>query len=278
MQPTRCPFRCAFKSTIAFCTVLALAVSVLPVRHAQASEDEIIVTLPPLAGIVHLLAPEIKVTCLLTQGADPHGMELTPKMVERIRHARLLIRTSADDGSWRGWPKGLHILDLWPQKDHAWLVPEEVAAAIKRIANALVELRFIQTSEVSGRLHEAQNHIERVRHLLSTQLKPLRTDGVILQHPAWARLCHAYSVPVWAVLERNHHSHGLHPWTLEKALKALRQHPRARLWGDKHHNNRALLWIAERHPGASIRMLDPLGDCDLSWEALLERNLAKMVP
>jgi len=241
----------------------------------QQGRADIITTLPPLAGLVSLLDTRIHADCLLAAGADPHHVQLTPRQAEALRHARLLVRASRDDGYWTRLEAASDALDLWPDVSHAWLNPRHVRTALPRLAAALQRLYPSRRDAIAGALKKAEAEAEQWQEQWRKVLRAFKSGGVVMQHAAWQEVMNAAGVPVLAVLESRHHGREHGPHMLEHALAALKQHPQALLLGDMHHNNRALEWLAGR-TGRRIIYLDALGTCDMTWPALMRSNLQRL--
>jgi ABC-type Zn uptake system ZnuABC Zn-binding protein ZnuA len=244
---------------------------ILMLSPLSARAAEIMATLPPLAGLVQLLQPESRPACLLPANADPHHFQLSPRQVETLQGARLLIRASRDDGGWPRLPTRGKTIDLWPRDDHAWLSPAEVRHVLPQLA---AELEAV-TGKQAMQLDEALATVTAMDRAWKQALAPLKSRGVIVQHPAWQHLLSSYGVPVHAVLEKHQHGHEGGPHLLEHALEALKAHPDALLLGDTRHSNRSLEWLA-RQSGKTILYLDALGQCGDSWQALMQQNLERL--
>jgi len=237
---------------------------------------EVVVTLPPLAGIVHLLEPRTDLFCLLPANADPHRFAITPKLIERLHRSELLIRASRDDSGWPGL--GFHpvSIDLWPDRDHAWLQPEWLLARLPGLAEKLRTLNPERAAEITAALPGAINKIKALDKEIFRLLEPLRQAGVILQHASWRHFCAHYGIPVLAIANPRHMEGSLRPRQLEKLLVTLRRHPDARLWGDHGKTNSALQWLATKLKHKQVILLDPLGSCGESWSRFMQRNVARM--
>jgi len=236
------------------------------------SHATIVTSLPPLAGLVSILDAKADVHCLLPTGADAHDFQLTPKQVQRLKQADLLIRASRDDGHWPGLNTAAQQLDLWPEKDHAWLLPTEVRRILPRLAKRLQNLAPDRRQAIEQSLHQALLLCDKLEAEWEQALAPFREHGIIIQHPVWRRLCEHFNVPVWAVLEPRHHG-SVRPRQLEHALKLLQIHPDILLWGDVRHSNRGLAWLSRHADGRHILRLDALGPCGMPWKKLMHLNL-----
>jgi ABC-type Zn uptake system ZnuABC Zn-binding protein ZnuA len=238
---------------------------------------EIAVSLPPLAGLVHLLDPEMEVFCLLPANADPHHFSITPRTLQRLKHADALIRASRDDRVWPGLETDVRQIDLWPDQDHAWLRPDLVLAVLPRLAKELQSLYPERTQVIARSLRHARQTIQSLDDEISRTLQPLNHAGIILQHAAWRGFCEHYNIPVLAVAETGHLEGTLGPRQLQRLLDVAKQHPESRLWGDQNHNNSTLQWLSDKLGNRQIRLLDPLGHCGDSWEQLLRHNISRMM-
>ena len=237
----------------------------------------IVATLPPLAGLVLSLDAEADVRCLLPAGADPHEVHLSPKRVQQLRRADLLVRSSFDDGHWSGVRLPGRTFDAWPKKAHGWLLPAEVKKILPALAARLQQLAPRRKQAIAQALRRGLRQCDELDKALAQALAPFRRDGVMMQHNAWAGVFAAYQVPVRSVLESSHHGANIRPRKLEQALERMREHPALALIGSRRHANRGLQWLnAHRGKTATRRgiiLLDPLGDCGLRWPDLLTMNL-----
>ncbi len=264
---------------IPFLLILPLAWMLLaspPQAAAQAihkGESDIVVTLPPLAGLVRMLKPDAGIACLFDAGGDPHHFRMRPHTVERMARARLMIRASRDDAGWPLPPRHANSLDLGADTSHVWLNPAALAQAWERLAGRLKQLYPAEAAAIDQRLQRAMAETERMR--LAWQARLQGVDGVIMQHPSWLGMMRQMGIPVLAVLESGHHGDEASPRDLENALDLLRKHPHAWLLGDLAHSSRALDWLA-RHSQATRVTLDALGECDTNWLTLMQDNLARL--
>jgi len=255
--------------------LLALWGGMLP-GQAAASAD-IAVTLPPLAGLIVMLDPKAKVMCLLANGSDPHHFQLTPRKIEALQRTGLLVRSSFDDGGWPLPPKHAHSLDVWPERDHAWLDPDLVRQALPRIAQALSDLHPDRSADIQISLALAIQQVSAIQQSWNNAVAVLRPAGVVMQHPAWRRFMLAMHVPVLDVLESGHHGHEYGPHKLEHALQALHDHPGAWLIADQGHSHSALDWLQQHANRAPQKVeLNALGSCGQSWPDLMHENIQRL--
>jgi ABC-type Zn uptake system ZnuABC Zn-binding protein ZnuA len=267
----------AIVATLGVLCVMQITDATAQERPAQ---PVIEVTLPALAGIVHWIAPDATVQCLLPAGADPHHFHPGPRQIERVQQAGLLLRSSRDDIAWfKHAPLAdRSVLDLWPvahdANDHAWLLPDDVYAQIPHIIAKLNTL-----SPQHGGANNAAKlaaDVAAVNQAWQAVMTVLRQRGVIMQHPSWKPLFEHYQVPILAVLESNNigHSHGYHAQDLDQALQQLKQHPQALLIADRRHDDAGLKWLQRHHPASHLVYLEPVGSCNQTWPELMQQNIA----
>jgi len=261
------------KFIITFCLSILMIPS-LSIANATQTSDKIIVTLPPLSGIIMMLLPEVQTQCLLSAGADPHHFQPSPKQVDLLNQHHLLIRASYDDQGWPIHVQNSQVIDVWPNKNHAWLQFEQVRSVLPVLAKALSSKFPQYRKDIEVRLIHAIETTHVLEKEWDMQLEQLKSKGVFVQHPAWHDLLESKQVPIWAVLESHQHGHEHGPRHLEKALSTLKQHPDAALLGSKRHSNRSLEWL-NNHQGNSkhIITLDALGNCNQPWDKLMRHNL-----
>jgi zinc transport system substrate-binding protein len=236
---------------------------------------EIIATLPPLAAVVQMLNDE-PISCLLPPGGDPHHFQLSPRQVERLNGAGLLIRSSKDDHGWMQVPVNIPAIDIWPEQDHAWLNPDNLLAALPRIAGQLILLFPDRKTVIEENLKRSMDDVGKIKSELHKALATLQSGGVMIQHPSWRRVFDGHDIPVLSVLESPHHGHEHGPRHLEKALKTLEKHPDAVLIGDVRHSNRSLEWLASHSNNKKIIFLDALGSCGDRWATLMQQNISRI--
>lgn len=260
-----------------FRLIASLAVLVCMQLHGitPAAASGIVTTLPPLAGLVAMLDPEAEVHCLLPPGADAHDFQITPRQVQMLKQADLLVRASFDDRHWSGIDLPGRSLDLWSARGHAWVSPAAVRDKLPELAAALQKLYPQHAAHISTALAGAEQACTEMDASWTKVLAGLRTGGVIMQHNAWQDMLTAHGVPVWSVLENGHHGESISPRRLQRALDLLQAHPGTVLWGNVRHASKGLQWLQEHAGGARPKLIsfDPLGDCGMGWKELMQHNL-----
>ncbi|MDX8392741.1 MAG: metal ABC transporter substrate-binding protein, partial [Mariprofundaceae bacterium] len=262
---------------------LLLASALTSTISPVASHAAIVTTLPPLAGLVRMLDTDADVRCLLSPGADAHEFQLSPRQVQALKQANLLIRSSYDDGHWSGLSLPGRTFDLWPKTAHAWLSPQAVRQQLPHLAAVLQQLAPQRKQRIAENLTQALKQCDAMDQALKNALAPYRKSGVIMQHNAWAKVLESYAVPIWSILESHHHGANIRPRSLESALAQLTKHPTAVLWGNHQHANRGLIWLQKHRAGNGAKekpllLLNPLGACHMNWIQLMQANLQEISP
>lgn len=223
-----------------------------------------------------MLDSSSQTACLLSAGSDPHHFQLSPRQIESLQKAKLLVRTSKDDRGWLQLSATVPMIDLWPEQDHAWLNPSEVEKLLPRLAERLIALSPQKESEIRKSLKQAMEKTKQIDRALSNVLKSAKENGVVMQHPAWRGLFARLGIPILAVLESQHHGHEYGPHHLEEALEIMQQHPEALLIGDLRHGNRSLQWLSDHLDHKGVLYLDALGTCSDDWPTLMQKNIERI--
>ncbi|MDX8376848.1 MAG: zinc ABC transporter substrate-binding protein [Mariprofundales bacterium] len=243
--------------------------------HA-ANQAAIVVTLPPLAGIVNLLDNSLDVQCLLSAGADPHHTSLRPRQMEQIKSSSLLIRAGIDDAGWKIpiLSSQTKTLTLWSEHDHAWLLPAQVQKILPILAEKITQLYPQHANIIAENLQLLQKEdgiLQKTAIKWQNLFQQQSSSGVILQHGAWQHLFATYGLPVLMVLDATH-GHDARPRHLEKALRLGKQHPDAWLIASANSSTRVMDSLAKRL-GRNYYRLNALGSCEQSWSELMLNNM-----
>jgi len=214
--------------------------------------------------------------CLLGAGSDPHHFQLSPRQIESLRQATLLVRTSKDDHGWLKLSATVPVIDLWPEQDHAWLDPDKVEQILPHLAERLIAVSPQKEQAIRKSLKQAVEKVRQIDKALIAALKDAKQNGVVMQHPAWRSLFNRLEIPILATLESQHHGHESGPRHLEEALEIMQQHPNALLIGDLRHGNRSLQWLADHLDHKEVLYLDALGSCGDNWPALMQKNIDRI--
>ncbi|HID36776.1 MAG TPA: zinc ABC transporter substrate-binding protein [Ghiorsea sp.] len=262
------------------------------ISHATSQQiPPVLVTLPPLSGLVLALSPDLNIQCLLPNNADPHHFQLTPRQVNHLQHATLLVRSPRDDQSWAMLQPAAPTFSLWQEHEntpdtltdahehehtdsHAWLNPKLVASELPHLAEALIQSNPANEQNIQKQLKRSQQQTKNTWQQWQDMVKAqqLKQRGVMMQHPSWRGLFEALGVPIRGVLESSQHGQEYGPRKLEKALQVLKEYPKTILIADSNHSNRALKWL-QKHSSNTMIQLDALGACGEPWQHLMQRNL-----
>lgn len=274
---------------------------------AQTGPLRIVVTVPPLAGLVKELAPPgSEVTALIVPGRSEHGYEFTPEDVARLARAdvavyvglglepkvedflktrpapsrqvvcmadALGIRADPDHAGHEHAPD--EPCDHGPVDQHLWLDPvlvQNFVPALSRSIQAAMAQRGMNDDKARGE-HDARAAalIARVKALdeeLREQLKPVAGEAIVTHHNAWPRLADRYGLKVAAVIRAVEGAEPT-PDSIAKAVDAIQEQRVRGVFFEPQFNAAVAERIAQA-AGVRLGKLDPLGDGD--WFALMRGN------
>jgi zinc transport system substrate-binding protein len=225
----------------------------------SAQAERIVAAFYPLAYAARQLAPPgAEITNLTPAGAEPHDLELSPKEVEKVRTADLVLllghgfqpelEAAADDGD-----RVLVLLDTpglrrFANDDpHVWLDPLRYAVIVKRIAVALqrptaddpllVRLRALDGEYRSG-------------------LRTCRRREIVTSHEAFAYLAQRYQLRQVAITGISPEAEPT-PQRLRQAIAAVRRTGATTIFFETLVSPRLAETVA-RETGARTAVLDPI--------------------
>ncbi len=213
-----------FKKIVFLFILLGLALAFWPKDPAHTSDNpQILVSIAPYAFFVHQIAgPELSVTTLIPEGANPHLYEPTPRGVARIRHAAIWIRLgeSFDQKVYQVFQEqnpNLRIVDIAQGIDllsacghthaehpcqqgregqdmHIWLSPRLAKIQAQTIADALIETFPDQQPVYAERLQVFLKKLDALDAHLTQQLTSKKGQAILVSHPAFAYFCQDYGL------------------------------------------------------------------------------------
>ena len=264
----------------------------------------IVVTIPPLQGLVEALVPPgTQVQVLIPPGSSPHGFVPTPSSSAAVKTADLIVivgmglegptqrmvdrhaggrvinfaavvgeeTASTGDGHIHD-ATCVHIdfVDGTGPDPHLWLDAALVERLVLAVANELITLGVVDASERAATLVE---RIKAADAQAASDLRPFAGSRIITQHDAWRRFAPRYGLSVLgSVLPA-----GIGEPTAGDMAQVLNRVEAARaesgapiaIFTEPQLDPRPAERLATRL-GLPLGTLDPLGDGD--WFALLEHN------
>jgi zinc transport system substrate-binding protein len=213
----------------------------------------------PLAYAAEQLAPpRTEVDNLTPPGAEPHDLELTPRDVERIRSADLVLllghgfQPQLEEAAGHG-KRVLMLLDTsglnrHPNNDaHVWLDPVRYELIVKRIAMAL------------HRPHSADRLVARLRALDREYRRGLRSCArheIVTSHEAFAYLGERYGLRQIAITGLSPEAEPT-PRRLERVVRLVRATGATTIFFETLVSPRIADTVA-RETGARTAVLDPI--------------------
>jgi zinc transport system substrate-binding protein len=217
----------------------------------------------PLAWATEQVAADSvgEVVNLTPPGAEPHDVELSPRDVETIRDAKLVVFISGgfqpaleDALASRDGPS----LDLLArgEEQHIWLDPLRFARAVERIARAV------------GGAGSVQGEIRELKRLDAEYVRGLadcRRRVLVTAHAAFGRLARRYGLTELSLAARSPESEPS-PRELEELIEDVRASGATTVFAEPLVSDDVAETVA-REVGAEVATLDPI-------EGLSEERLA----
>jgi ABC-type Zn uptake system ZnuABC Zn-binding protein ZnuA len=256
----------------------------------------VVVTIPPLAGLVKPLLPEnASVKILMTPGRSEHGYEFTSGDIDRVARADVVMCVSKElepavvkfltdpsDPNRRivrfdrdtGIGPGVADHGKSPIDPHVWLDPELciilVNALEPTVLDALTAASDLKgAATVAAKAEELRTKIQAVDDEYKARLGPLKGRSIVTHHNAWGRIADRYGLKVAAVM-RDIDEGEMTPRAVAETVAAIKNQGVKAVFIEPQFDRTAAQRIAEQ-TGVKIATLDPLGDGD--WFRMMRANL-----
>ena len=299
----------AWMSLIALLTVVAVLHGCRrqPAASRTPGPLRVIVTVPPLAGIVKPLLPaDAQISTLIPPGRSEHGYEFTPKDVAAVAQADVVVyvglgleprvesyleRTPSpirrdvcfatvvgiaedahDHGHDHDHAAGEH--DHAGPDPHLWLDPSLVARlvpAVQAAAGAALPPESRQSLAASSA--RLLTDIESLDAECRAALEPFRGRSIVTHHAAWGRFADRYGLKVAAVIRPVETAEPT-PEALNEVVAAIRASGATVIFVEPQFSAQAAERIAAA-AGVKVATIDPLGDGD--WFKLMRENTRILV-
>ena len=294
-------------STLIRCLTLAVGTLLLclPVAcsRAPAPEDDgqlrVLVSIPPLIGLVEALAPEgSEVDVLIPAGEFVHGYQLRPDDRARVGRADLVVMVGVgleggaasvlegagdrlvrfdrvagieDDGHDHAHD---HDHDHGGTTDpHLWLDFELVPLLINELERRLGALPGVDRAALSERALALRARVRALDEEHRERLSSVRGQAIVTHHDAWSRLADRFGLRVVGVL-RPVVSGEPTPAELAEARRAIESEGVRAIFVEPQMDATLATRLA-RNAGVRVGVLDPMGSGD--WFAMMRQNLDVLV-
>lgn len=279
---------------------------------ALASGLKVVVTIPPLKGILEPLLPEgSSVKVLMSPGRSEHNYEFTPSDMAAVGGANLVFfvglglepplekflsshasSTRVDIGL--ADAAGVHAENEPPDHEeegdhdhhhgatdpHVWLDPVLVEAALPRLADAVRDAMKSSGDWNDGtkkRLESAlaseQAEVQKLNREFIDGLAPFKGDRIVTHHAAFGRLATRYGLVIAEVIRVNEGEEPT-PGRIAAIVQAVRKEGVTAIFVEPQFGGTTAERIASA-AGVRTVKLDPLGDGD--WFAMMRSNLKSLV-
>jgi zinc transport system substrate-binding protein len=235
--------------------LVALAVLGLAGCGGDASSDgpTVVAAFYPLAWAAERVSgEELRVVNLTPPGAEPHDVELSPRDVERIRDADVVIYASGfqpavDDAVRDRHGPSLDVLREGERDPHVWLDPVRFAAVVRDIGTAL------------GRVEPAEDLAEELAQLDDGYRRSLQSCAhrvLVTSHAAFAQLAARYSLRQLSLAGASPESEPT-PRDLERLVERVRGSGATTVFAEPLVSDRLAATVA-REAGVHVALLDPI--------------------
>jgi ABC-type Zn uptake system ZnuABC Zn-binding protein ZnuA len=189
-----------------------------------------------LCDLTERLAPsQVKVTCLLGAGDDPHAFRLNPSQGQLLAQSRLLLVNGG--GLTPALEKIANRVTIVErlrgpgdrQDPHLWHDPAQAAQMVKAVAAQLVALTPESGAEIEGRSAALQGQLAELDRWNRRQLAtiPLGADGqrppIAMAHRALSHYGAAYGLQALPLVDRDSTSTSLRPAQFAAVVAELKR-------------------------------------------------------
>lgn len=268
---------------------------------AETDELRVVVTIPPLAGLVEPMLPEgSAVTILIPPGAGMHTYSIPPRELASIARADVLVQVGAsmepavdsfvrehggeglrrvvfseldavEDTHFHVCDDPSHHHDEDLADPHLWLDPGLAVYMVEAVADALTDAVISDSEAVAGIIEKRDALIAQIESLdvsFRERLSGKQRDHIVVAHNAWSRLADRYgfvTVPLAGVLAQEPT-----PRDIKRASDVIGEHGVPVIFTEPQLSAAAARRVAEI-AGVELRQLDPLGSGD--YIGLMRSNL-----
>jgi zinc transport system substrate-binding protein len=266
--------------------LVATAVSALVLSGCSPDSGEerllVVVTVPPLAGLVDRVAPDqAVVTIMIPPGANPVTYEPSLSRVRAASSADLYVSVGHPAFIWESaWLAGLLEpadpvvisgaagCDLLPDDPHVWMSMDCARSLAERIAAAVQSTRPSAAESVASSLADLLAEMDDLKAQADGALGSRRGASFLTLHPAWGYLAHEYGLEQIAILD--HGSGDAGPAELAAIVRRARELGLSNVVVQPQFSAEPALLVAGELGGATVT-LDPL---TRDWAASFRRAVS----
>ncbi|MBS0195648.1 MAG: zinc ABC transporter substrate-binding protein [Planctomycetes bacterium] len=290
--------------------VVAVAVIAVLVSHARAQTMKVVVTVPPLAGIVKpLLPPDASVEVLIPAGVSEHGYDIAPSKLSSIANADMLVYVGMGlepqvEKLVKGHPKAGRadirfsaVVGIAEERDavaehhdheaadhdhdhdhghgdpHLWLDAQMVKTLARACAGVIKQAAKTPEAQRAGdeRLAAFLAKVDGVDARYRDTVDAAPRKTIIVGHDAYQHLAKRYGLKTVAVAGLN--ANEPTPSALAAVSEAAKEHGATVVFSEPQISPKVVSRVAAACK-LKVRTLDPLGDGD--WFAMMDKNLAEI--
>lgn len=279
--------------------VLALAAIAAAAPHSLAAQEKIrvVTTSADLKSLVEAVGgAQVDVVSLAAPEQDPHGVEVKPGQLARLRRAALIVRIGLDHEPWLARLPASRVPVLDASKSvpllqtetprlrverrahvhaygntHYWLDPHNARPITASILAALAAMRPAGKVAFEANREAFLSRLDERIRAWETALKPHHGTKVVVVHDSWAYFAARFGLQIVAAAEPHP---GIPPSPVELAalLARMRDASVRILIADPHANPSLVRQIAEKSGARAVTLL-PSGN---DYIGLFEENVKRL--
>lgn len=282
-------------------------------KDSAAAGLKVIVTIPPLKGIVEPLLPAgSTVQVLMSPGRSEHNYEFTPADMASVGGADLVVfvglglepqvakflaahatpkRVDKSLADASGVKTGEHEhhehedadddrIDHVANDPHVWLDPVLMKEALPRLAEAVGAAMKAQgewsdsaSAQLETALASELKHVDELDAAFQQKLAAFKGEKIVTHHAAFGRLAERYGLKVAEVIRVNEGEEPT-PGRIAAIVQAVRKEGVRVIFVEPQFDSATAERVAQA-AGVKVVKLDPLGDGD--WFAMMRGNLEGLV-
>jgi len=211
-----------FLSRVLCLATIACAVSLAP-RASIARVPLVVTDIPPVQSLVAQVMGTLgRPDLLVSQGAEPHSYQLRPSQAAALGRADLVFWVGPEMTPWLTRvlaadsratavgllaAKGVHLRQFSGGGDetgtdpHAWLDPENAAAWLAAIRDALVAADADHAADYARNYAAAKAALENLTAEVGTSLAPAGQSPIVVGHDAYGYFADRFQLTIAATVE-----------------------------------------------------------------------------
>ena len=236
LLPGRHPYQLPTGNSLGLALALAGSMGMQACRLAP--PPEVIAADGVLCDLSRMLAADdLRVSCLLQPGDDPHQFRLTPRQRRELSAAQLVLingygltpalarQQRAIAVAEQAVPNSPELIAPQDERDpHVWHDPSQASAMVKLLARQLEQLKPAARSRIAERAQRMTNVLGQLDSWNRQQLATIPTASPLATaHRAFTSLARAYNLKELPLVDASSSSDSLRPQAFQAVVAQLRR-------------------------------------------------------